>query len=126
MENDAFDGEASLHFLFGRYERGPWTFRLEGTYVRAPMSGPQSQGQFAHRLTNLNGSSSGACDVVGTPGLDWNADGNEKAAFAGVMRTLDDVLPSGFHGGAGRPLRFRRGAATAPRNTSRSGPSPSI
>lgn len=62
-ENDNFDGLASLHYLFGKYEVPPWTFRLEGTYVRAPMSGPQSQGQFAYRLTDRSGSSSGAFDV---------------------------------------------------------------
>ena len=113
-ENDAFDGEASLQFVFGRYERGPWTFRLEGTYVRAPMSGPQCQGPFAYRLTNLNGSSAGACDVWWDARSDWNAD-NEKAAFAGVMRTLDDVLPvAGFAAGAGAAFGFDgRGYGTA-------------
>lgn len=29
-ENDNFDGLASLHYLFGKYEVPPWTFRLEG------------------------------------------------------------------------------------------------
>lgn len=28
-ENDNFDGLASLHYLFGKYEVPPWTFRLE-------------------------------------------------------------------------------------------------
>lgn len=105
-ENDNFDGLASLHYLFGKYEAPPWTFRLEGTYVRAPMSGPQSQGQFAYRLTDRSGSSSGAFDVWWDARSDWNAD-NEKAAYCGAMRTLDDLLPiAGFSAGRGRGFRL--------------------
>ena len=113
-ENDNFDGLASLHYLFGKYEVPPWTFRLEGTYVRAPMSGPQSQGQFAYRLTDRSGSSSGAFDVWWDARSDWNAD-NEKAAYCGAMRTLDDLLPiAGFSAGAGAAFGFDgRGYGTA-------------
>lgn len=65
------------------------------------MSGPQSQGQFAYRLTDRNGSSSGALDVWWDARSDWNAD-NEKALYGSVMRTLDDLLPAkGFSVGAG-------------------------
>lgn len=112
--NDNFDGLASLHYLFGRYETPPWTFRFEGTYVRAPMSGPQSQGQFAYRLTDRNGSSSGALDVWWDARSDWNAD-NEKALYGSVMRTLDDLLPAkGFSVGAGAAFGFDgRGYGTA-------------
>ena len=107
-ENDNFDGLASLHYLFGKYEAPPWTFRLEGTYARAPMSGPQSQGQFSYRLTDRNGSSSGAFDVWWDARSDWNAD-NEKAAYFGAMRTLDDLLPiAGFSAGAGTGAGLRR------------------
>lgn len=99
--NDAFDGLASLHYLFGRYERGPWTFRLEGTYARASLSGPESPGYFAYRLTDRNGSSAGAYDVWWDARSDWNAH-DEKAVFAGVERGLDDLLPvAGFAAGAG-------------------------
>ena len=113
-ENDNFDGLASLHYLFGKYEVPPWTFRLEGTYVRTPMSGPQSQGQFAYRLTDRSGSSSGAFDVWWDARSDWNAD-NEKAAYCGAMRTLDDLLPiAGFSAGAGAAFGFDgRGYGTA-------------
>ena len=84
------------------------------TYVRAPMSGPQSQGQFAYRLTDRSGSSSGAFDVWWDARSDWNAD-NEKAAYCGVMRTLDDLLPiAGFSAGAGAAFGFDgRGYGTA-------------
>ena len=70
------------------------------------MSGPQSQGQFAYRLTDRSGSSSGAFDVWWDARSDWNAD-NEKAAYCGAMRTLDDLLPiAGFSAGAGAGFGF--------------------
>lgn len=81
-ENDNFDGLASLHYLFGKYEVPPWTFRLEGTYVRAPMSGPQSQGQFAYRLTDRSGSSSGAFDVWWDARSDWNGRQRKRPPIA--------------------------------------------
>ena len=63
------------------------------------MSGPESQGQFAYRLTDKNGSSAGALDVWWDARSDWNAH-NEKAVFAGVRRELDDLLPvPGFAAG---------------------------
>ena len=45
---------------------------------------------------------------------DWNAD-NEKAAYCGAMRTLDDLLPiAGFSAGAGAAFGFDgRGYGTA-------------
>ena len=99
--NDNFDGLAVQHYLFGKYEAAPWTFRLEGTWTFAPMSGPHSQGQFAYRLTDRSGSSNGAYDVWWDARSDWNAD-NEKAVFAGVQRSLDDLLPvAGIYAGAG-------------------------
>ena len=78
------------------------------------MSGPQSQGQFAYRLTDRSGSSSGAFDVWWDARSDWNAD-NEKAAYCGAMRTLDDLLPiAGFSAGAGAAFGFDgRGFGTA-------------
>ena len=45
---------------------------------------------------------------------DWNAD-NEKAAYCGAMRTLDDLFPiAGFSAGAGAAFGFDgRGYGTA-------------
>lgn len=104
--NDNFDGTALQHFLFVRYEYAPWTARLEATYTRAPMSSPVHQGQFAYRLTDRNGSSKGAYEVWWDARSDWNAD-NEKAVFAGLERTLDDILPwAGFSAGIGAAMGF--------------------
>ncbi|MDL2272596.1 OprD family porin [Desulfovibrio sp. OttesenSCG-928-I05] len=104
--NDNFDGIASQHFLFARLEKAPWTWRLEATYTRAPMSSPEHQGQFAYRLTDKNGSSKGAYDVWWDARSDWNAD-NEKAVFASVTRTLDDILPlPGLYAGIGAAIGF--------------------
>ena len=95
--NDNFDGIALQHYLFGLYELDMWTFRLEGTYTSAPMSGPWSQGQFAYRLADRSGGAKGAYEVWWDNRSDWNAD-DEKAVFAGVERRLDDILPvPGFY-----------------------------
>ncbi|WP_302735995.1 OprD family outer membrane porin [uncultured Desulfovibrio sp.] len=97
--NNNFDGLALQHYLFGLYELDMWTFRLEGTYTAAPMSGPWSQGQFAYRLADRNGGAKGAYEVWWDSRSDWNAD-DEKAVFAGVERRLDDILPvKGFYVG---------------------------
>lgn len=100
-DNDNFDGLAVQHYFFARYEPGLWAFRLEGTWTFAPMSSPYSQGQFAYRLTDRNGSTAGAYDVWWDARSDWNAD-NEKAAYVGVQRRLDDLLPvTGVYLGVG-------------------------
>lgn len=102
--NDNFDGLASLHYLFGRYDLAPWTLRLESTWARAPMSGPYSQGNFVYRLADRNGSAAGAYSVWWDARSDWNAD-NEKAFYAAVERKLDDLLPlPGVYVGAGAAL----------------------
>jgi len=102
--NENFAGIASHHYAFAHYETGPWLFKLEGTYTRAPFSNEHHVGYFAYRLTDRNGSSKGAYDVWWDARSDWNAH-NEKAVFAGIQRSLDDVLPlPGFYLGAGAAL----------------------
>ena len=43
-ENDNFDGLASLHYLFGKYEAPPWTFRLEAPTSALPCPGLRARG----------------------------------------------------------------------------------
>ena len=99
--NDNFDGVATQHYLFGKYEIAEWKVRLEGTYTRAPIGNKYQQGYFAYRLTDRNGSSKGAYEAWWDARSDWNAH-NEKAAYIGVERSLDDLLPvAGFSAGTG-------------------------
>ncbi|MDL2321854.1 OprD family porin [Desulfosarcina sp. OttesenSCG-928-B08] len=100
-ENDNFDGTASHHYAFFQYEPGPWVFKLEGTYTRAPVDNEFQRGYFAYRLTDRNGSSKGAYDIWWDAHTDWNHH-NEKAVFFKVDRRLDDLFPiSGFSVGLG-------------------------
>lgn len=104
--NDNFDALATQHYLFGKYETPIWLFRLEGTYTEAPFSNKNHAGYFVYRMTDRNGSSKGAYDIWWNARSDWNAD-NEKAAFAGVERKLDDLFAvKGFYIGAGFAYGF--------------------
>lgn len=102
--NDNFDGTAWQHVLFFHYGTGPWLFRLEGTYTLSPFNSEYQMGNFVYRLTDRNGSSKGAYDIWWDARSDWNHH-NEKAVFAGVDRSLDDILPiKGFSIGAGAAI----------------------
>ena len=102
--NDNFAGTASHHYALLHYLTGVWTLKLEGTYTRAPFTNEHQVGYFAYRLTDRSGSSKGAYDIWWDARSDWNAH-NEKAAFAGVERSLDDILPlPGFSVGAGAAI----------------------
>ncbi len=102
--NDNFDGTAWQHVLFFHYGTGPWLFRLEGTYTLSPFDSEYQMGNFVYRLTDRNGSSKGAYDIWWDARSDWNHH-NEKAVFAGVDRSLDDILPiRGFSAGVGAAI----------------------
>ncbi len=102
--NNNFAGIASQHYLYARHSLDAWTFRLEGTYTRAPFDGPRQQENFAYRLTSPNGSSKGAYECWWDARSDWNAH-NEKAVSGQIGRTLDDILPvKGFSAAAGAAI----------------------
>ena len=102
--NDNFAGIATQHYLFGHFETDLWTVKLEGTYTRAPIDSPYQVGYFAYRLTDRNGSSKGAYEAWWDARSDWNAH-NEMAAYLGLERRLDDLLPlPGFSVGLGAAM----------------------
>ncbi len=99
--NDNFAGLAYQHYVHAKFETGPWTLRSEFTYTWAPMNNPEQLGYFAYRLVNPNGGAKGAYDIWWDARSDWNHH-KEKAIFAGVSRSLDDILPAaGFSAGVG-------------------------
>lgn len=94
--NDNFDGVATHHFLGARYENGPWTVRLEGTYTYAPQENTTNKGYFAYRLVTPNGGAKGAYEAWWDLRSDWSHH-NEAAVFAQVSRTAADFgLPGLF------------------------------
>lgn len=100
-ENDNFAGVASQHYAYAHLSLAPWLFKLEGTFTRAPFDNEYQQGFFVYRLTDRNGSSKGAYDMWWDARSDWNHH-NEKALYAYVGRTLDDIMPvPGFSAGGG-------------------------
>lgn len=104
--NDHFDGLAQQHYLGAFYDADMWHFRADFTYTRAPMNNPGQLGYFAYRLTVPNGSSKGNYEVWWNARSDWDHDG-EKAAFVGISRDLDDLLPlEGFNIGIGYAFGF--------------------
>ena len=99
--NDNFAGIVTHHYLFGRFDTDFWTIKLEATYTRVPMNSSEQVGYFAYRLADRNGSSKGAYDIWWDARSDWNHH-NETAAYLGVERRLDDLLPlAGFSVGIG-------------------------
>ena len=97
--NDNFDGVAYQHYVHAKFETGPWTLKGEFTYTWAPANNQEQLGYFAYRLVNPNGGAKGAYDIWWDARSDWNHH-KEKAIFAGVSRTLDDILPlAGFSAG---------------------------
>lgn len=96
--NDNFAGPATQHFLFSRYELGPWTFRAEYTYTLAPQNNEDNKGYFAYRLISAYGGSQGALEPDWNTRSDWNHD-RESAAFANVSRTFSIFGHKGFEAG---------------------------
>ncbi len=96
--NDNFDGIATQHFLFSRYEPGLWTLRLEFTYTRAHQDNAAQKGYFAYRLISAYGASQGALEPWWDTRSDWNHD-REKAVFVNVARKFDDLGLAGVEAG---------------------------
>lgn len=82
-DSNVYDGLAWLQGLTFGYTKGPFDFRLEGTYVKAE----GNQGFFLQRMTQTYGSSNGRLDIWWDSRSDFNANG-EKAVFAGVLYDL--------------------------------------
>ncbi|CAK7059051.1 MAG: Chitoporin [Desulfovibrio sp.] len=96
--NDNFAGNAYQHFVFSRYEYGPWTFRAEFTYTEAPQKNATNKGYFAYRLISRYGGSQGAIEPDWNTRSDWNHN-REKAAFANVSRKFSILGHKGFEAG---------------------------
>ncbi|WP_042010596.1 OprD family outer membrane porin [Aeromonas fluvialis] len=86
-DNNDYDGLAQYHAITFAAGHGPYSYRLEGTYTRAD----GELGNYLPRLTRGYGNSQGANEIWWDSRSDWNAD-NEKAVFAGVTRSLDDLV----------------------------------
>jgi hypothetical protein len=97
-ENDNFADTAYQHFVFSRYELGPWTFRAEFTYTEAPQNNDNNKGYFAYLLISRYGGSQGALEPDWNTRSDWNHD-REKAAFANVSRKFSFFGHEGFEAG---------------------------
>lgn len=97
-ENDNFAGAAYQHFLFSKYDLGPWTFRAEFTYTEAPQKNDNNKGYFAYRLISRYGGSQGAIEPDWNTRSDWNHD-REKAAFVNVSRKFSIFGHQGFEAG---------------------------
>ncbi|WP_354624405.1 OprD family outer membrane porin [Psychromonas sp. MME2] len=86
--NDNFyDGLAQLHAITLGTTQGAYSYRLEGTYVKAE----GDSGNYLPRMTKGYGNSQGALEIWWDSRSDWNHN-NEKAVFTGVTRTLDDLV----------------------------------
>ncbi len=96
--NDNFDGIATQHFLFSRYEMGMWTYRLEFTYTQAHQDNAAQKGYFAYRLIGTYGGAQGALEPWWDTRSDWNHD-EEKAAFIKIARKFDDCGVKGLEAG---------------------------
>ncbi|WP_343890327.1 OprD family outer membrane porin, partial [Aeromonas salmonicida] len=66
---------------------GPYGFRIEGLWTKAE----GDLGNYLPRLTRGYGNSQGANEIWWDSRSDWNHN-NEKALFAGVNRSLDDLV----------------------------------
>jgi hypothetical protein len=97
-ENDNFAGPATQHFLFSRYELGPWTFRAEYTYTLAPQNNEYNKGYFAYRPISAYGGAQGALEPDWNTRSDWNHN-RESAAFVGVSRKFSLFGHEGFEAG---------------------------
>ena len=86
-KDDTYQGTAWQQALTAGWSHGPYGFRLEGLMTKAE----GSEGNYLPRLTRGYGNSQGASEIWWDSRSDWNAN-NETAVFAGVTRSLDDLL----------------------------------
>ncbi|MGY3949476.1 OprD family outer membrane porin [Aeromonas allosaccharophila] len=82
-----YDGLAWQQALTAAWAMGPYGFRLEGMWTKAE----GDEGNYLPRLTRGYGNSQGANEIWWDSRSDWNHN-NEKALFAGVTRSLDDLV----------------------------------
>jgi hypothetical protein len=82
-----YDGLAQYHAFTLAAAQGAYSYRLEGTYVKAE----GGLGNYLPRLTRGYANSQGALGIWWDSRSDWNHN-NEKAIFAGVTRNLDDLV----------------------------------
>lgn len=85
--NDDYDGLAWQQALTSAWQMGPYGFRVEGLWTKAE----GKLGNYMTRMTRDHGNSAGANEIWWDSRSDWNAD-NEKAIFAGITRTFDDLV----------------------------------
>ena len=86
-DNTDYDGLAWQQALTAAWAMGPYGFRLEGLWTKAE----GDMGNYLPRLTKGYGNSQGANEIWWDSRSDWN-ENNEKALFAGVTRSLDDLV----------------------------------
>jgi len=89
--NSLYDGLAWLQAVTLAYTTGPFSWRLEGTMVKAE----GNQGYFLQRMTPGYATSNGRLDIWWDNRSDFNANG-EKAVYAGVMYDLKNWDLPGF------------------------------
>lgn len=88
-DNNDYDGLAWQQALTAGWAIGPYGFRIEGLWTKAE----GDLGNYLPRLTRGYGNSQGANEIWWDSRSDWNHN-NEKALFAGVNRSLDDLVGS--------------------------------
>ena len=86
-DNNDYDGLAWQQALTAGWAMGPYGFRIEGLWTKAE----GDLGNYLPRLTRGYGNSQGANEIWWDSRSDWNHN-NEKALFAGVNRSLDDLV----------------------------------
>ncbi|MGL5179458.1 MAG: OprD family outer membrane porin, partial [Aeromonas veronii] len=86
-ENNDYDGLAWQQALTAAWNYAQYGFRLEGLWTKAE----GALGNYLPRLTTGYANSQGANEIWWDSRSDWN-NHNEKALFAGVTRSLDDLV----------------------------------
>ncbi|WP_429190803.1 OprD family outer membrane porin [Aeromonas veronii] len=86
-DNSDYNGLAWQQALTASWAMGPYGFRLEGLWTKAE----GDLGNYLPRLTTGYANSQGANEIWWDSRSDWN-ENNEKALFAGVTRSLDDLV----------------------------------
>ncbi|MGL5288496.1 MAG: OprD family outer membrane porin, partial [Aeromonas sp.] len=84
---ETYNGLAWQQALTAAWAMGPYGFRLEGMWTKAD----GDEGNYLPRLTRGYANSQGANEIWWDSRSDWN-NHNEKAVFAGVTRSLDDLV----------------------------------
>ncbi|WP_421318322.1 OprD family outer membrane porin [Aeromonas veronii] len=86
-ENNDYDGLAWQQALTAAWNYAQYGFRLEGLWTKAE----GALGNYLPRLTTGYANSQGANEIWWDSRSDWN-NHNEKALFAGITRSLDDLV----------------------------------